>query len=158
MFVSYNRKSTPLNTTQGSSGQHTSQVQSSHLVVEGQTISQHNTEKRHSFTGISKQNHGIPAHNRYIINFFCLNLLNLFVTIIFRHSAEIFTVEPQINANNHCPLPPSSERTVRSVPSVPIHDVQLPAAYVALYPYKPQKADELELKKGSIYIVTERWV
>ncbi|XP_073954703.1 SH3 domain containing ring finger posh isoform X2 [Choristoneura fumiferana] len=32
----------------------------------------------------------------------------------------------------------------------------LPAAYIALYPYKPQKHDELELKKGGIYIVTER--
>ncbi|XP_018404865.1 PREDICTED: SH3 domain-containing RING finger protein 3 [Cyphomyrmex costatus] len=32
----------------------------------------------------------------------------------------------------------------------------LPAAYVALYPYKPQKADELELRKGGIYMVTER--
>ncbi|CAG9856076.1 unnamed protein product [Phyllotreta striolata] len=34
-------------------------------------------------------------------------------------------------------------------------DVPLPATYVALYPYKPQKADELELKKGGIYMVTE---
>ncbi|XP_058457926.1 E3 ubiquitin-protein ligase SH3RF1 [Malaya genurostris] len=33
---------------------------------------------------------------------------------------------------------------------------QLPATYVALYPYKPQKPDELELKKGSIYYVIER--
>ncbi|KFB47500.1 AGAP011487-PA-like protein [Anopheles sinensis] len=33
---------------------------------------------------------------------------------------------------------------------------QLPTTYVALYPYKPQKPDELELKKGSIYYVTER--
>ncbi|XP_055624846.1 E3 ubiquitin-protein ligase SH3RF1 [Toxorhynchites rutilus septentrionalis] len=33
---------------------------------------------------------------------------------------------------------------------------QLPATYIALYPYKPQKHDELELKKGSIYYVTER--
>jgi len=32
----------------------------------------------------------------------------------------------------------------------------LPAAYIALYPYKPHKADELELKKGAIYMVTER--
>ncbi|CAK1589246.1 unnamed protein product [Parnassius mnemosyne] len=32
----------------------------------------------------------------------------------------------------------------------------LPAAYVALYPYKPQKPDELELKKGGVYTVTER--
>lgn len=29
-------------------------------------------------------------------------------------------------------------------------------SYLALYPYKPQKADELELKKGSVYLVTER--
>lgn len=26
---------------------------------------------------------------------------------------------------------------------------------MALYPYKPQKADELELKRGQIYMVTE---
>ncbi|XP_068623029.1 E3 ubiquitin-protein ligase SH3RF1 [Battus philenor] len=32
----------------------------------------------------------------------------------------------------------------------------LPAAYIALYPYKPQKSDELELKKGGVYTVTER--
>lgn len=35
-------------------------------------------------------------------------------------------------------------------------DVTLPASYVALYPYKPQKSDELELKKGGLYIVTDR--
>lgn len=28
--------------------------------------------------------------------------------------------------------------------------------YVALYPYKPQKTDELELKRGCVYTVTER--
>ncbi|XP_061512655.1 E3 ubiquitin-protein ligase SH3RF3 [Anopheles gambiae] len=33
---------------------------------------------------------------------------------------------------------------------------QLPTMYVALYPYKPQKPDELELKKGAVYYVTER--
>ncbi|XP_046395589.1 E3 ubiquitin-protein ligase SH3RF3 isoform X2 [Ischnura elegans] len=32
----------------------------------------------------------------------------------------------------------------------------LPASYVALYPYKPQKSDELELRKGSVYTVTEK--
>ncbi|KAL3267157.1 hypothetical protein HHI36_011296 [Cryptolaemus montrouzieri] len=35
-------------------------------------------------------------------------------------------------------------------------DAQLPAAYIALFPYKPQKPDELELKKGGIYMVTDR--
>uniref|UniRef100_A0A3F2YWJ9 RING-type E3 ubiquitin transferase n=1 Tax=Anopheles epiroticus TaxID=199890 RepID=A0A3F2YWJ9_9DIPT len=33
---------------------------------------------------------------------------------------------------------------------------QLPTMYIALYPYKPQKPDELELKKGAVYYVTER--
>uniref|UniRef100_A0A1A9WDT5 RING-type E3 ubiquitin transferase n=1 Tax=Glossina brevipalpis TaxID=37001 RepID=A0A1A9WDT5_9MUSC len=32
----------------------------------------------------------------------------------------------------------------------------LPWGYLALYPYKPLKNDELELKKGCVYIVTER--
>lgn len=27
--------------------------------------------------------------------------------------------------------------------------------FVALYPYKPLKVDELELKKGGVYLVTE---
>ncbi|XP_059484561.1 E3 ubiquitin-protein ligase SH3RF3 [Neocloeon triangulifer] len=34
-------------------------------------------------------------------------------------------------------------------------NLNLPAVYVALYPYKPQKADELELEKGVLYNVTE---
>jgi E3 ubiquitin-protein ligase SH3RF len=33
--------------------------------------------------------------------------------------------------------------------------IQLPAKHVSLYPYKPQKADELELKRGQLYMVTE---
>lgn len=28
--------------------------------------------------------------------------------------------------------------------------------YIAIYPYKPQKTDELELKIGSVYTVVER--
>ena len=31
-----------------------------------------------------------------------------------------------------------------------------PCRYIALYPYKPQKPDEIELKKGSLYNVIER--
>ncbi|XP_060531649.1 E3 ubiquitin-protein ligase SH3RF1 isoform X2 [Cylas formicarius] len=34
-------------------------------------------------------------------------------------------------------------------------EVQLPTAFMALYPYKPQKPDELELRKGSFYMVSE---
>ncbi|XP_049837601.1 E3 ubiquitin-protein ligase SH3RF2 isoform X1 [Schistocerca gregaria] len=49
------------------------------------------------------------------------------------------------------PLPPP--QGLHSMPGTSAH---LPAAYIALYPYKPQKADELELRKGAIYMVTER--
>lgn len=72
-----------------------------------------------------------------------------------RHSAEILTSDEHITSNT---IFQSSERSVRSAPAhtVPVHNANLPTTYVALYPYKPQKADELELKKGSIYIVTER--
>lgn len=43
------------------------------------------------------------------------------------------------------PNTPSSKLTKNSSQNfVP----NLPATYVALYPYKPQKSDELELKKG----------
>ena len=31
-----------------------------------------------------------------------------------------------------------------------------PSLYIALYPYKPQKADELELRKGALYTVSEK--
>lgn len=116
--------------------------------------SQHEAEKRHSFTGISKPHHSVPGYNRYLKTVFVKILMT--ISSHSRHSAEILTSEGQISTNNHSPLPQASERSVRSAPAVPIHDVQLPATYVALYPYKPQKADELELKKGSIYIVTER--
>lgn len=30
------------------------------------------------------------------------------------------------------------------------------SSYIAIYPYKPQKEDELELRRGSVYTVTER--
>lgn len=60
-----------------------------------------------------------------------------------RHSAEILASESDAH-------PEQSQRR-----SNPLSD-NLPAAYVALYPYKPQKPDELELRKGGIYFVTER--
>lgn len=63
-----------------------------------------------------------------------------------RHSAEILSTE------NETQTPPQAKASPPSDPN----NIQLPQAYVALYPYKPQKSDELELRKGGIYIVTER--
>ncbi|XP_055372480.1 E3 ubiquitin-protein ligase SH3RF3 [Condylostylus longicornis] len=45
------------------------------------------------------------------------------------------------------------DNVLKQQPNVPPN---LPWYYIALYPYKPKKVDELELKKGCIYIVTER--
>ncbi|XP_075981907.1 SH3 domain containing ring finger posh isoform X2 [Anticarsia gemmatalis] len=75
-----------------------------------------------------------------------------------RHSAEIVATSLLDAA---CPGPAGaagearsrSERRRRRSRS---NERPLPAPYIAIYPYKPQKPDELELKKGGIYTVTER--
>lgn len=130
-------------------------MQNSHLSTESQTSKANDKEKRHSFTGLPKPHHSANNHNRLVhlhTIWYKVFLLNF---SWFRHSAEILSGEGHIISSSHSQ---QSDRSVRSAPAhtVPIHDIQLPATYVALYPYKPQKADELELKKGSIYIVTER--
>ncbi|XP_046748294.1 E3 ubiquitin-protein ligase SH3RF3-like isoform X2 [Diprion similis] len=112
--------------------------------------------KRHSFTAINSGHHPHTHH---------------------RHSAEILS--PAIDAaltganESFTPVQTSSStdpgvRHKRSgssdlVLAQPSQNMlttpggsHLPAAYIALYPYKPQKADELELRKGGIYMVTER--
>nr|CAI5837707.1 unnamed protein product [Callosobruchus analis] len=88
-------------------------------------------EKRHSFSSITVPQQITTNHNR--------------------HSAEILACEVQVPGANLL-LPERSRRNG----STPALELQLPATYVALYAYKPQKADELELKKGNIYMVTER--
>ncbi|XP_055592428.1 E3 ubiquitin-protein ligase SH3RF1-like [Uranotaenia lowii] len=64
-------------------------------------------------------------------------------------------------ANESQPPPPSAAgnfhgKSGKSASQLYHQHPHLPATYIALYPYKPQKPDELELKKGSIYYVTER--
>lgn len=112
--------------------------------------------KRHSFTAINSGHHPHPHH---------------------RHSAEILSPPLDPNNPNNDVFPAlqtggitpehslrhrrsGSSDLVLSQPSASLSTssstTNLPAAYVALYPYKPQKADELELRKGGIYMVTER--
>lgn len=88
--------------------------------------SHHNREKRHSFTSSTPQQRHSNPH---------------------RHSAEILS--PDADAQK-------TAQTRRNNNELLANALQLPAAYIALYPYKPQKADELELRKGGIYMVTER--
>lgn len=89
----------------------------------------HNREKRHSLTSLT-----VPHHN----------------TSTHRHSAEILGTETDVQQQ-----PVELPRRMVVVDSN-VGGVHLPAAYIALYAYKPQKPDELELRKGGIYMVTER--
>lgn len=91
---------------------------------------QHNREKRHSFTSVTLQPCKTNTH---------------------RHSAEILGSESEIQSQAH-----SGDHSRKNGSDKSPGVVQLPAAYVALYPYKPHKPDELELRKGGIYMVTER--
>ncbi|XP_023725155.1 E3 ubiquitin-protein ligase SH3RF1 isoform X2 [Cryptotermes secundus] len=65
-----------------------------------------------------------------------------------RRSGSSDTTAPMVGSGL---TPPPPQGAPHHIPTT-----QLPAAYIALYPYKPHKADELELKKGAIYTVTER--
>ncbi|XP_076175993.1 SH3 domain containing ring finger posh isoform X2 [Ptiloglossa arizonensis] len=119
--------------------------------------------KRHSFTAVNTGHQAHPHH---------------------RHSAEILSppVDNAVgNSNSSCsndsfsPLQTSTSsvdhnlrhrrsgssdlvlaQPSQSLPTTTVGNTHLPAAYIALYPYKPQKADELELRKGGIYMVMER--
>ncbi|XP_035722371.1 E3 ubiquitin-protein ligase SH3RF3-like isoform X2 [Vespa mandarinia] len=118
--------------------------------------------KRHSFTAMNTGHH---AHSHH------------------RHSAEILSpaIDSGLNSGNNSSANESSSlqalgnstdqsfrhrrsgssdlvlaQSSQNLPSNSNNGSHLPAAYVALYPYKPQKADELELRKGGIYMVTER--
>ncbi|XP_045480235.1 E3 ubiquitin-protein ligase SH3RF1 isoform X4 [Harmonia axyridis] len=70
-----------------------------------------------------------------------------------RHS---FTGLSHPQHNSHRLSAEITDNSHLSSPRRTNEEVQLPAPYIALYPYKPQKPDELELKKGGIYMVTDR--
>lgn len=104
--------------------------------VEGRSHHHHSKEKRHSLTNMP-----VPHHNS-----------------VHRHSAEILQSSTVAQVMTSTTSSHSSDRSKRSsgVSSTStLAEIQLPAAFMALYPYKPQKPDELELKKGGIYMVSE---
>ncbi|EDW60360.1 E3 ubiquitin-protein ligase SH3RF1 [Drosophila virilis] len=87
-----------------------------------------------------------------------------------RHSAEILSLphelsrlelsSQQANAASTTAITQPSQTS--RVLKTHVHQQQLPPTlpwgYLALFPYKPRQPDELELKKGCVYIVTERCV
>ncbi|CAH0719256.1 unnamed protein product, partial [Brenthis ino] len=91
-------------------------------------------EKRHSLTPSSHMQ-GNHTQNRHSAEILATSLLD--------HSTERERERPERDRERRRRRSGSNEKP-------------LPSAYIALYPYKPQKPDELELKKGGVYTVTER--
>ncbi|XP_034479319.1 E3 ubiquitin-protein ligase SH3RF1 [Drosophila innubila] len=84
-----------------------------------------------------------------------------------RHSAEILSLphelsrlelNSQANAATTAITATQSSQTSRVLKHQQQLPPTLPWGYLALFPYKPSHSDELELKKGCVYIVTERCV
>ncbi|XKL64028.1 hypothetical protein PGB90_004114 [Kerria lacca] len=77
---------------------------------------------------------------------------------ITREQQSFGLTSKQINGNMVNFQRQSSLRMLKSscTHSKSINHPALPAMYIAIYPYKPQKTDELELKIGSVYTVIER--
>ncbi|XP_016976509.1 E3 ubiquitin-protein ligase SH3RF1 [Drosophila rhopaloa] len=81
-----------------------------------------------------------------------------------RHSAEILSLPHELSrlevANSPAPKPTSVSQSARVLKTNVQQQMppNLPWGYLALFPYKPRQTDELELKKGCVYIVIERCV
>ncbi|TMS06773.1 SH3 domain-containing RING finger protein 3 [Larimichthys crocea] len=113
-----------------------------------------NAKKRHSFSALSVSQRAAQLNNRHSMEI--------------SHPVLISSSDPRAAARiqdaSHPGPSPSSAGVlvppkVASITSELLAHakVQLPLnIYLALYAYKPQKADELELRKGEMYRVTEK--
>ncbi|XP_034431188.1 E3 ubiquitin-protein ligase SH3RF3-like isoform X2 [Hippoglossus hippoglossus] len=113
-----------------------------------------NAKKRHSFSALSVSQRAAQLNNRHSMEI--------------SHPVLISSSDPRAAARiqDASPPGPSPSSTgvlvppkVASITSELLAHakVQLPLnIYLALYAYKPQKADELELRKGEMYRVTEK--
>uniref|UniRef100_A0A8C6SF86 RING-type E3 ubiquitin transferase n=1 Tax=Neogobius melanostomus TaxID=47308 RepID=A0A8C6SF86_9GOBI len=110
-----------------------------------------NAKKRHSFTALSVTQRAAQLNNRH-----SMEISN---PVLISSSDPRAAARIQVNTQgpdiSRVMVPPK----VASITSELLAHakVQLPLnIYLALYAYKPQKADELELRKGEMYRVTEK--
>ncbi|XP_024141995.1 E3 ubiquitin-protein ligase SH3RF3 isoform X4 [Oryzias melastigma] len=113
-----------------------------------------NAKKRHSFSALSVSQRATQLNNRHSMEI--------------SHPVLISSSDPRAAARIQDASPPGPSLSSAGLPLPPkvasltsellAHaKVQLPLnIYLALYAYKPQKADELELRKGEMYRVTEK--
>lgn len=140
-----------------------------------------NRVKRHSFTAINSghppllQNHSHHRHSAEILsqpdtNFNDTTAVTAAATATITTTTIATTTTTTTPINNSNNIVTNGEHHLRhrrsgssdlvltqlSSNHTVFNTTNLPTAYIALYPYKPQKADELELRRGGIYMVTER--
>uniref|UniRef100_A0A8C6WG65 RING-type E3 ubiquitin transferase n=1 Tax=Neogobius melanostomus TaxID=47308 RepID=A0A8C6WG65_9GOBI len=112
-----------------------------------------NAKKRHSFTALSVTQRAAQLNNRHSME---ISNPVLISSSDPRAAAriQVNTQGPDISSNGDAspPGPSPSSAGVMVPPKV----ASITSEYLALYAYKPQKADELELRKGEMYRVTEK--
>uniref|UniRef100_A0A8C6SID6 RING-type E3 ubiquitin transferase n=1 Tax=Neogobius melanostomus TaxID=47308 RepID=A0A8C6SID6_9GOBI len=106
------------------------------------TSGKKNAKKRHSFTALSVTQRAAQLNNRHSME---ISNPVLISSSDPRAAAriQVNTQGPDISSNGAKMRPPLAPPPPRQ-------------GYLALYAYKPQKADELELRKGEMYRVTEK--
>ncbi|XP_012537592.1 E3 ubiquitin-protein ligase SH3RF3 isoform X2 [Monomorium pharaonis] len=123
--------------------------------------------KRHSFTAVNTGHHAHPHHRHSAeilsppVDSAPNNVNNSggnesFSSLQTSSSCTDHNLRHRRSGSSDLVLAQASQSVSTGQTSSASSAAHLPAAYVALYPYKPQKADELELRKGGIYMVTER--
>ncbi|XP_061827730.1 E3 ubiquitin-protein ligase SH3RF3-like [Nerophis lumbriciformis] len=113
-----------------------------------------NAKKRHSFSALSVSQRAAQLNNRHSMEISHPVLISSSDPRAAARIQDTSSPGPSPSSAGG-PLPPK----VASITSELLAHakVQLPLnIYLALYAYKPQKADELELRKGEMYRVTEK--
>uniref|UniRef100_A0A3Q2VLK9 RING-type E3 ubiquitin transferase n=1 Tax=Haplochromis burtoni TaxID=8153 RepID=A0A3Q2VLK9_HAPBU len=103
-----------------------------------------NAKKRHSFTALSVSQRAAQLNNRHS--------MEISHPVLISSSDPRAAARIQVHVNAVMYTDPIITERSRSFISGKISLFE----YLALYAYKPQKADELELRKGEMYRVTEK--
>uniref|UniRef100_A0A8C1ZY67 RING-type E3 ubiquitin transferase n=1 Tax=Cyprinus carpio TaxID=7962 RepID=A0A8C1ZY67_CYPCA len=124
-----------------------------------------NAKKRHSFTGLSvtQRSAQVLGNNRHSMEISAPVLISSsdpraaarIADCPHLSSSAPATQDSSVAANAAASVPPRVTSTTGEL--LAAAKVQLPLnIYLAMYAYKPQKADELELRKGEMYRVMEK--
>ncbi|XP_041128487.1 E3 ubiquitin-protein ligase SH3RF3-like [Polyodon spathula] len=130
----------------------TSAMSAIHRRIDGKK----NTKKRHSFTALSMTHRAAQAmNNRHSMEISAPVLISSSDPRAAARIGDSTHLSSSAPSQVRAGVPPriaaaSGDQVLQSRSSCPLN------IYLALYAYKPQKTDELELRKGEMYRVTEK--